>query len=229
MAPTQGSPSAPSLSQERLYPGMWIRALVWSLQITPAEFGDPQSGWPPKDTKLPGCHLKANGQKRTVKRRDAAVHGRVTGKTTGTLVMAGREKSQEMQELNTLGFECILEEIDLDDITKNQLNTIKACTSEDPGTGNCSVLERSTFDTSKCLQGIYEDLNAYRAELKDFNDQKVLATIDEMMKNLKVEDLIISFDRSLCYPDTLIITNKRLISSSDLLISGTASHSIFFP
>uniref|UniRef100_A0A8C3JAR8 Interleukin-12 subunit alpha n=1 Tax=Calidris pygmaea TaxID=425635 RepID=A0A8C3JAR8_9CHAR len=87
-----------------------------------------------------------------------------------------------LKELNTLGFECILEEIDLEDITKNQINTIKACISEDPGTGNCSVLERSTFDTSKCLQGIYEDLNAYRAELKDFNDQKVLATIDEMMK-----------------------------------------------
>ncbi|NXW20420.1 IL12A protein, partial [Circaetus pectoralis] len=72
------------------------------------------------------------------------------------------------QEFGTLGFECTLEEVDLEDITKNQTNTIKACTSEDPG--------------SKCLQGIYEDLNAYRAELKNFNDQKVLAKIDEMMK-----------------------------------------------
>nr|XP_010300003.1 PREDICTED: interleukin-12 subunit alpha [Balearica regulorum gibbericeps] len=85
-------------------------------------------------------------------------------------------------ELGTLGFECTLEEVDLEDITKNQINTIKACTSEDPGTGNCPALERSTFDTSKCLQGIYEDLHAYRAELKNFNDQNVLATIDEMMK-----------------------------------------------
>ncbi|NWZ54582.1 IL12A protein, partial [Haliaeetus albicilla] len=72
------------------------------------------------------------------------------------------------QDLSTLGFECTLEEVDLEDITKNETNTIKACTSEDPGT--------------KCLQGIYEDLNAYRAELKNFNDQKVLAKIDEMMK-----------------------------------------------
>uniref|UniRef100_A0A8C0BDU6 Interleukin-12 subunit alpha n=1 Tax=Buteo japonicus TaxID=224669 RepID=A0A8C0BDU6_9AVES len=72
------------------------------------------------------------------------------------------------KDLSTLGFECTLEEVDLEDITKNQTNTIKACTSEDPGT--------------KCLQGIYEDLNAYRAELKNFNDQKVLAKIDEMMK-----------------------------------------------
>ncbi|KAK4819888.1 hypothetical protein QYF61_014623 [Mycteria americana] len=107
-------------------------------------------------------------------------------------------------ELGTLGFECTLEEVDLEDITENRINTIKACTSEDPGrynshfhkitmshfffnlqTGNCPALERSTLDTSKCLQGIYEDLSAYRAELKNFNDPSVLATIDEMMEALK--------------------------------------------
>ncbi|XP_010157688.1 PREDICTED: interleukin-12 subunit alpha, partial [Eurypyga helias] len=88
-------------------------------------------------------------------------------------------------ELGTLGFECTLEEVDLEDITENQINTIKACTSEDPGTSSCPALERSTFDMSKCLQGIYEDLSAYRAELKNFDDQKVLATIDGMMKALK--------------------------------------------
>ncbi|NXS97296.1 IL12A protein, partial [Jacana jacana] len=85
------------------------------------------------------------------------------------------------QELNTLGFECILEEIDPEDITKNQINTIKACTSEDPGVKK-KKRYISSFSIIKCLQGIYEDLNAYRAELKDFNDQKVLATIDEMME-----------------------------------------------
>ncbi|XP_010176039.1 interleukin-12 subunit alpha, partial [Antrostomus carolinensis] len=52
-------------------------------------------------------------------------------------------------------------------------------------TGNCPALERSTFDKRKCLQGIYEDLNTYRAELKNFNDQEVLTTIDEMMKALE--------------------------------------------
>ncbi|NXT20536.1 IL12A protein, partial [Syrrhaptes paradoxus] len=77
------------------------------------------------------------------------------------------------QELGTLGFDCTLEEVDLEDITKNQINTIKACTSEDPEVKKKSI---------KCLQGIYEDLNAYRAELKNFNDQKILTTIDEMMK-----------------------------------------------
>nr|XP_013810945.1 PREDICTED: interleukin-12 subunit alpha [Apteryx mantelli mantelli] len=86
---------------------------------------------------------------------------------------------------NTLGFECTLEELDLEDITENQINTIKACTAEHSGTGNCPALERSTFDTNKCLQGIYEDLKAYRAELKNFNNQKVLTTIDEMMKGLR--------------------------------------------
>ncbi|XP_052661106.1 interleukin-12 subunit alpha [Harpia harpyja] len=101
------------------------------------------------------------------------------------LLEAANASLHRLKELGTLGFECTLEEVDLEDITKNQTNTIKACTSEDPGTGNCPALERSTFDTTKCLQGIYEDLNAYRAELKNFNDQKVLAKIDEMMKALK--------------------------------------------
>ncbi|NXO51659.1 IL12A protein, partial [Aramus guarauna] len=86
------------------------------------------------------------------------------------------------QELGTLGFECTLEEVDLEDITKNQINTIKACTSED--TGVKKKKKKSSFSVIffKCLQGIYEDLNTYRAELKSFNDQNVLATIDEMMK-----------------------------------------------
>ncbi|XP_040469274.1 interleukin-12 subunit alpha, partial [Falco naumanni] len=101
------------------------------------------------------------------------------------LLAAVNASLHRLKELGTLGFECNLEEVDLEDITKNQVNTIKACTSEDPGTGNCPTLERSTFDTSKCLWGIYEDLNAYRAELKSFNDQKVMETIDEMMKALK--------------------------------------------
>ncbi|NWY60625.1 IL12A protein, partial [Chionis minor] len=99
------------------------------------------------------------------------------------------------QELGTLGFECTLEEMDLKDITENQINTIKACISEDPGVKKkkyikfqhhifMQQLRNSHFHkiTSKCLQGIYEDLNAYRAELKNFNDQKLLASIDEMMK-----------------------------------------------
>ncbi|KAM6389144.1 interleukin-12 subunit alpha [Pluvialis apricaria] len=101
------------------------------------------------------------------------------------LLAAANASLHRLKELGTLGFECTLEEVDLEDITKNQINTIKACTSEDLGTGNCPALERSTFDMNKCLRGIYEDLNVYRAELKNFNDQKVLATIDEMMKALK--------------------------------------------
>ncbi|KFQ55298.1 Interleukin-12 subunit alpha, partial [Pelecanus crispus] len=93
------------------------------------------------------------------------------------------------QELGTLGFECTLEEVDLEDITKDQINTIKACTSKHPGVKKkkkkkfCQV-SASCFHgrATQCLQGIYEDLNAYRAELKNFGDQEVLATIDEMMK-----------------------------------------------
>ncbi|XP_065496578.1 interleukin-12 subunit alpha [Caloenas nicobarica] len=100
------------------------------------------------------------------------------------LLAAANASVHRLKELGTLGFECTLEEVDLEDITKDQINTIKACISQDPGTGNCPALERSTFDTRKCLQGIYEDLNAYRAELRNLDDQKVLTTIDEMMTAL---------------------------------------------
>ncbi|NXG55089.1 IL12A protein, partial [Hemiprocne comata] len=100
------------------------------------------------------------------------------------------------QELNTLGFECILEEVDLEDITKDQINTINACISEDPGVtkkNTYTMFQHHIFTerpynlhfhkfTIKCLQGIYEDLSAYRAELGNLNDQKMLATIDKMME-----------------------------------------------
>ncbi|NWU18374.1 IL12A protein, partial [Cephalopterus ornatus] len=89
------------------------------------------------------------------------------------------------QELDTLGFECTLEEVDPEDITKNQINTIKACTAEDPGVkyiNNSHISCSFCPSQSKCLQGIYEDLRAYRTELNSFKDHKVLATLDEMMK-----------------------------------------------
>lgn len=37
------------------------------------------------------------------------------------------------QKQGVLGFECTLEEVDLEDVTNSQINTIKSCTSEDPG------------------------------------------------------------------------------------------------
>ncbi|KFV61759.1 Interleukin-12 subunit alpha, partial [Dryobates pubescens] len=93
------------------------------------------------------------------------------------------------QEPDTLGFECTLEEIDLEDITKNQLNTIQACIAQDPEVKGKREREQFTFSSScfcllqsQCLQGIYEDLKAYRAELKNLSDQKLLATIDDMMR-----------------------------------------------
>ncbi|XP_017589846.1 PREDICTED: interleukin-12 subunit alpha [Corvus brachyrhynchos] len=64
------------------------------------------------------------------------------------------------------------------------MNTIKACTAEDPGPGNCPALERSTFDKGKCLQGISEDLRAYRAQLRNLNDPQLLVTLDGMMEAL---------------------------------------------
>ncbi|XP_051482553.1 interleukin-12 subunit alpha [Apus apus] len=87
------------------------------------------------------------------------------------MLEAANTSPQRLQELSILEFKCILEEADLDDITKNQTNTIKACIPEDPG--------------RKCLQAIYEDLSAYRAELRNLSNQQVLATIDKMMEALQ--------------------------------------------
>uniref|UniRef100_A0A8D2MAF8 IL-12A n=1 Tax=Zonotrichia albicollis TaxID=44394 RepID=A0A8D2MAF8_ZONAL len=87
-----------------------------------------------------------------------------------------------LMESNTLGFECSLEEVDLHDITENQLNTLRACTAADPGPGNCPVLEKSTFDEGKCLQGISEDVRAYRAQLRSLPDPQLLAALDGMME-----------------------------------------------
>ncbi|XP_071422113.1 interleukin-12 subunit alpha [Pithys albifrons albifrons] len=98
------------------------------------------------------------------------------------LLEAARTSLQRLKELDILGFECTLEEVDLEDITEDQINTIKACTSEDPGAGNCPALGRSSFDKRKCLQGIYGDLSAYRAELGNFSDHQVLAPLEEMMR-----------------------------------------------
>ncbi|NWT85949.1 IL12A protein, partial [Lanius ludovicianus] len=103
------------------------------------------------------------------------------------------------QELGTLGFECTLEEVDPEDITENQINTIKACTAEDPGVKQreseknrekISVLPLDKFPLSltippfqgKCLQGISEDLRAYRAQLRNLNDPQLLVTLDGMME-----------------------------------------------
>ncbi|NXJ80942.1 IL12A protein, partial [Trogon melanurus] len=82
-------------------------------------------------------------------------------------------------KLSTLGFECTLEEVDLEDITRNQINTIKACISEDL---EVKKNNNKYYLYSTCLQGISEDLNAYRAELKNFGDHVLLAKIDEMTK-----------------------------------------------
>ncbi|NXJ09329.1 IL12A protein, partial [Odontophorus gujanensis] len=86
------------------------------------------------------------------------------------------------QKQGTLGFECTLEEVDLEDVTNSQINTIKSCTSEDPGQRVPALLTHSKLLQSKCLQGIYEDLKTYKAELGSFKDLRVLRSIDEMMQ-----------------------------------------------
>ncbi|XP_019358641.1 PREDICTED: interleukin-12 subunit alpha, partial [Gavialis gangeticus] len=93
------------------------------------------------------------------------------------------------QGLGTLGFECTLEEVDLEDITKNQFNTIKACISEASETGNCEVLEKADFDETKCLKGISEDLKLYKGEFRSFSNQKILDAIDQMMQALNINSV----------------------------------------
>ncbi|XP_067387353.1 interleukin-12 subunit alpha isoform X2 [Emydura macquarii macquarii] len=103
-----------------------------------------------------------------------------------SLVAVANEALHRLKELGTLGFECTLEEVDLEDITKNKINTIKACMPEEPKTGNCPALGRADFDKIECLQRISEDLKAYRAEFKNFNNQKMLATIDKMIEAMQI-------------------------------------------
>ncbi|XP_062355438.1 interleukin-12 subunit alpha [Cinclus cinclus] len=100
------------------------------------------------------------------------------------LLEAANASVQLLKELDTLGFECTLEEVDVEDITENQMNTIRACTAQEPGPGNCPTLERSTFDKGKCLQGISEDVRAYRAQLGNLEDSQLLGALDRMLEAL---------------------------------------------
>ncbi|XP_066049772.1 interleukin-12 subunit alpha [Chamaea fasciata] len=98
------------------------------------------------------------------------------------LLEATNASLHRLKERGVLRFNCTFEEVDVKDITEDQMNTIRACTAEDPGPGNCPVLERSTFDEGKCLQGISEDLRAYRPHLRSLEDPQLLVALDALME-----------------------------------------------
>ncbi|XP_063264007.1 interleukin-12 subunit alpha [Prinia subflava] len=98
------------------------------------------------------------------------------------LLEVAKDSLQRLKERGTLGFNCTFEEVDMEDITKNQTNTIRACTVEDSGPGNCPALERSTFDEGKCLRGISEDLRAYRAELGSLGEPPLLEALNALLQ-----------------------------------------------
>ncbi|XP_005051470.1 PREDICTED: interleukin-12 subunit alpha [Ficedula albicollis] len=128
-----------------------------------------------------------------------------------TVVAPGGQRCPQ-EELDTLGFECTLGEVDLEDITENQINTIRACTAE-PGPGNCPVLERSTFDKGKCLQGISEDVRTYRAQLGNLQDPQLLGALDGMLE-VRIPAPI--------YPKIQEIGNLKKLRSSGPLGSGSS-------
>ncbi|NXO23606.1 IL12A protein, partial [Cisticola juncidis] len=86
------------------------------------------------------------------------------------------------QERGSLGFNCTFEEVDLEDITKNQTNTIRACTAEDPGVKHREITDKTEISPRGCLWGISEDLRAYRAELSSLGEPQLLQALDELMQ-----------------------------------------------
>ncbi|NWZ78568.1 IL12A protein, partial [Poecile atricapillus] len=99
------------------------------------------------------------------------------------------------QELGTLGFECSPEEVEVEDITQNQTNTIRACTAQaaevretqitpqiQPQELAFIIINIIIYIYGKCLQGISEDLRAYRTELRNLQDPQLLLALDGMME-----------------------------------------------
>ncbi|NWW40563.1 IL12A protein, partial [Panurus biarmicus] len=100
------------------------------------------------------------------------------------------------QELGTLGFECSPQEVDPEDITENRTNTVRACTAPSAAVRDADTRDAHGFPHSltkflllfppfpqgKCLQGISEDLRAFRAELRKLQEPGLLQALDELLE-----------------------------------------------
>ncbi|TRZ09718.1 hypothetical protein HGM15179_017382 [Zosterops borbonicus] len=100
--------------------------------------------------------------------------------------VGGSRRSLEVsKERDILRFNCTFEEVDVEDITENQMNTISACTAQDPGVKHTEIRDKITIlppSFGKCLQGISEDLRSYRPHLRSLEDPQLLLALDELME-----------------------------------------------
>ncbi|XP_028929832.1 interleukin-12 subunit alpha isoform X1 [Ornithorhynchus anatinus] len=106
------------------------------------------------------------------------------------------QKASQILEL----YSCTPEEIDHEDITRNQINTMKACFLEElTKNGTCVKTEAYLNLSQRCLKSISEDLEKYKVEFKAINktlssdhrrqislDHNMLAAIDELMQALNI-------------------------------------------
>eukprot|EP00072_Mus_musculus_P004627 NP_001152896.1 interleukin-12 subunit alpha isoform 1 [Mus musculus] len=125
-------------------------------------------------------------------------------KTTDDMVKTAREKLKH--------YSCTAEDIDHEDITRDQTSTLKTClplelhknesclaTRETSSTtrGSCLPPQKTSLMMTLCLGSIYEDLKMYQTEFQAINaalqnhnhqqiilDKGMLVAIDELMQSL---------------------------------------------
>ncbi|KAM3930942.1 interleukin-12 subunit alpha [Leptodactylus fuscus] len=85
-------------------------------------------------------------------------------------------------------FNCSYEEVDIEDVTANTMNTVKACLPSMPSqTCICSQVNTTDIEEDKCLTAISSDLKLYMKYLQGLNPT-LDNTVANMLRALKVQD-----------------------------------------